>query len=208
MASPIFTRGIRPTLLGNSSPMAHGLRVRGWHPVSRGFQADYPLHRVGLARVHTPHLPHVIRAGFGLACSQFGRPYYGNRCCFLFLRVLGCFASAGSRSRGRFRPRERTGLLDPCRKSHSGIWGSTAACTYPQHFVACHALPRRPSQVIQQTAFACRTNSDYSVQARIAEALHSNARSIGTRGLNASPVGLARTPRAHQTRLHPGYSTC
>jgi hypothetical protein len=35
----------------------------------------------------------------------------------------------------------------------------------------------------------------------MAGALHSNARSIGTRGLNASPVGLARTPRAHQTRL-------
>src|SRR3972149_8652004 len=27
-------------------------------------------------------------------------------------------------------------------KSHSGILGSKAACAYPKHFVACHALLR------------------------------------------------------------------
>jgi hypothetical protein len=31
----------------------------------------------------------------GLACSRFARRYYGNRCCFLFLRVLRCFTSPG-----------------------------------------------------------------------------------------------------------------
>ena len=32
----------------------------------------------------------------GLGFSQFARRYYGNRCCFLFLRVLRCFSSPGS----------------------------------------------------------------------------------------------------------------
>ena len=32
---------------------------------------------------------------FGLACFPFARRYLGNRCFFLFLRVLRCFSSPG-----------------------------------------------------------------------------------------------------------------
>ena len=32
----------------------------------------------------------------GLGCSPFARHYWGNRCCFLFLRVLRCFSSPRS----------------------------------------------------------------------------------------------------------------
>ena len=32
----------------------------------------------------------------GLGCSPFARHYWGNHCCFLFLRVLRCFSSPGS----------------------------------------------------------------------------------------------------------------
>ena len=32
----------------------------------------------------------------GLACFHFARRYFGNRCFFLFLRLLRCFSSAGS----------------------------------------------------------------------------------------------------------------
>ena len=33
---------------------------------------------------------------FGLASSHFARRYFGNRCFFLFLRLLRCFSSPGS----------------------------------------------------------------------------------------------------------------
>ena len=38
------------------------------------------------------------------------------------------------------------------RKSHSGIPGSKAPCAYPGLIAAWHALPRRPSLAIHQTA--------------------------------------------------------
>ena len=38
-------------------------------------------------------------------------------------------------------------------KSHSGISGSKAACAYPEHFAACHALLQRLSQAIRQVAY-------------------------------------------------------
>ena len=33
----------------------------------------------------------------GLGCSHFAHRYSGNRCCFLFLRVIRCFSSPGYR---------------------------------------------------------------------------------------------------------------
>ena len=38
-------------------------------------------------------------------------------------------------------------------KSHSGISGSKAACAYPEHIAACHALRQRPSRAIRQVAY-------------------------------------------------------
>ena len=45
----------------------------------------------------TPHLPLLIVGGFGLACPPFGRPYSGDPVWFLFLPLLRCFRSGGSR---------------------------------------------------------------------------------------------------------------
>ena len=39
--------------------------------------------------------PQPRRQVFGLASSPFARRYLGNRCFFLFLRVLRCFSSPG-----------------------------------------------------------------------------------------------------------------
>jgi hypothetical protein len=52
-----------------------------------------------------PPLPHCHNAhgllhGSGLGCSPFARRYSGNRCLFLFLRVLRCFTSPGVASLG------------------------------------------------------------------------------------------------------------
>ena len=45
-------------------------------------------------------IPYDVRnpeciATFGLAYFHFARRYFGNRCFFLFLRLLRCFSSAG-----------------------------------------------------------------------------------------------------------------
>ena len=39
--------------------------------------------------------PHLCRNMNGLGCSHFDRLYFGNHCCFLFLRLLRCFSSPG-----------------------------------------------------------------------------------------------------------------
>ena len=39
--------------------------------------------------------PQYGRNRTGLGCFPFARHYSGNRCCFLFLRVLRCFSSPG-----------------------------------------------------------------------------------------------------------------
>ncbi len=51
----------------------------------------------------TPHLPWVFPTGFGLGSPPFGRPYSGDPCWFLFLPLLRCFRSGGSRSGGKTR---------------------------------------------------------------------------------------------------------
>ena len=38
-------------------------------------------------------LPRARRNARGLGCSPVARHYWGNHCCFLFLRVLRCFSS-------------------------------------------------------------------------------------------------------------------
>ncbi len=83
-------------------------------------------------------------SAFGLPCAPFTRRYSGHRDCFLFLPVLRCFVSRGSRSLPR-----APGYC-PGRRSHSAIPGSKAACAYPGRFAACRDLPRRPSRAIPQ----------------------------------------------------------
>ena len=98
----------------------------------------------------TPHPPRVSPRGLvwapplSLAATR-GIPYW-----FLFLPLLGCFLSGGSRSLpgapGRAKAR-------PGRRSHSGIPGSTPAHGYPGLIAACHALRRRPSRAIHQAGW-------------------------------------------------------
>ena len=54
-------------------------------------------------------LPRLCRNTDGLGCSPFARHYWGNHCCFLFLRVLRCFSSP------RWPPFRMTGC--PIRRS-------------------------------------------------------------------------------------------
>ena len=78
----------------------------------------------------------------GLASFPFARRYLGNRCFFLFLRVLRCFSSPRALlmtygfSHGW---RDMT----PAGFPHSEICGSMPACGSPQLFAADRVLLRR-----------------------------------------------------------------
>ena len=79
----------------------------------------------------------------GLASSPFARRYSGNRCFFLFLRVLRCFSSPGCLPHGYVFtvqcPSITLGGFP-----HSDICGLTDICSSPQLFAACHVLLRLP----------------------------------------------------------------
>ena len=71
-------------------------RLRDFHPLWLVFpEPFYYRHRIiGRKRpvqLRTPKCTH-----FGLGSFHFARRYFGNRCFFLFLRLLRCFSSPGS----------------------------------------------------------------------------------------------------------------
>ena len=67
-------------------------RVRDFHPLSLVFPGPFHyLSEIAYA-VRTPKCTH-----FGLGSSAFARRYLRNHCYFLFLRLLRCFSSPGSR---------------------------------------------------------------------------------------------------------------
>ena len=72
----------------------------------------------------------------GLGWPPFARRYSGGHSCFPFLRLLGCFGSAGSPPHAVGAAPSRGGL------PHSGARGSMAARASPRNIAACRALPR------------------------------------------------------------------
>ena len=68
-----------------------GFHIRGFHPLWLAFPIPffYPLSH--LLRSITPDCTQP-----GLGSFHFARRYFGNRCFFLFLRLLRCFSSPGS----------------------------------------------------------------------------------------------------------------
>ena len=88
-------------------------------------------------------LPRSRLDAAGLGSSAFARHYSRNHCCFLLLRLLRCFSSAGSPPSSGMSCLLHDGL------PHSDICGSTLICNSPQLFAACHVLlrlrePRHP----------------------------------------------------------------
>ena len=98
--------------------------------------------RLSLSNAKCSPQPRRTRS-FGLASFPFARRYLGNRCFFLFLRVLRCFSSPRFLlityvfSYGYLRI--TTGEFP-----HSDICGSSDICSSPQLFAACHVLRRLP----------------------------------------------------------------
>ena len=96
--APSFPRQNQAAVLRDTGPRRGGLRLRGYHPLRRGFPAHFGFPASGGPGPTTPHLPRVFPVGFGLGSPPFGRPYSGDPCWFLFLPLLRCFRSGGSRS--------------------------------------------------------------------------------------------------------------
>ena len=70
---------------------AFRFRLRGFHPLSLAFPKPFAYRTAHSLQSVTPVCTHT-----GLGSSLFARRYLGNRCFFLFLRVLRCFSSPGS----------------------------------------------------------------------------------------------------------------
>ena len=68
-----------------------GFRLRGFHPLWPVFPGPFYYPSRITCAVRTPTCTHV-----GLGSYHFARRYFGNRCFFLFLRLLRCFSSPGS----------------------------------------------------------------------------------------------------------------
>ncbi len=95
---PAYSHGKTKPWYSGTPGLRHGrFRLRGYHPLRRGFPAHFGYRPPAVARAHTPHLPAVFPRGFGLGSPPFGRPYSGGPCWLPFLRVLRCFRSPRSR---------------------------------------------------------------------------------------------------------------
>ena len=78
--------------------------------------------------------PPLCRNIIGLGFFHFARHYSGNHYCFLFLCLLRCFSSAGSRI--------YASILQIDRFPHSEIRGSIHICWSPRLIAAYHVLHR------------------------------------------------------------------
>ena len=122
-------------------------RVRDSHPLRCAFPGRFPYQLfAGVAVL----LPRARLDAHGLGSSPFAHHYLGNHCCFLLLRLLRCFSSAGS-------PPLRDNLIQ-VGLPHSDIRGSPAICASPRLFAAYHVLrrlrePRHPPYALSNFLF-------------------------------------------------------
>ena len=95
---PPASRGISdPRYSGIFAHSPPGLRLRGYHPLRRAFPGHFGFPGETAAKPYNTTSPQGFPWGFGLASPGFGRPYSRDPYWFLFLRLLRCFSSAGSR---------------------------------------------------------------------------------------------------------------
>ena len=105
------------------------------------FVSTFQLYSTSFHSIVSDPQPHIQVCG--LASFPFARRYLGNRCFFLFLRVLRCFSSP------RYLFISYVFTYECLRITtggfpHSEICGSSDICSYPQLIAACHVLRRLP----------------------------------------------------------------
>ena len=88
---PDFPQGFSCFVVLRIPLAALRFRVRGFHPLWPAFPKPFFYPLAHIMRSITPECTHS-----GLGSFLFARRYSGNRCFFLFLRVLRCFSSPGS----------------------------------------------------------------------------------------------------------------
>ena len=123
----------------------------------RAFQPCSAKNSLCLCRPATP-----MSMLFGLGSFPFARRYSGNRCFFLFLRVLRCFSSPGS----------LVYTMDSCKRSKSstywvspfGYHGIYACLRLPHAF---RSLPRPSSALGALASTLCSCSLDFFVILRL-----------------------------------------
>ena len=113
-------------------------RLRGFHPLWRDVPVPSTSFQVTSLRSLTPA---CTQTGFG--SFHFARRYFGNRCFFLFLRLLRCFSSPGSLRMAMNSPYGDRGLL--CRVSPFRHPRITGYLLLPAAFRSLSRLSSAPS---------------------------------------------------------------
>ena len=110
---PDFPQGSTCLTVLRILPALLGFRIRGFHLLRPAFPVRFCYPYRYLMQSITPVCTHT-----GLGSSHFARRYFGNRCFFLFLRLLRCFSSPGSPCMAMYSPCSDRGSL--CRVSPFG----------------------------------------------------------------------------------------
>ena len=131
--------------------------VRGSHPLRPAFPKQFCYLSEIIYAVRTLQCTHR-----SLASCHFARRYFGNRCFFLFLRLLRCFSSPGSPL--HTIDSYTADRISPAGSPHSDIRGSLDMCSSPRLFAAYHvflrlSVPRHPPCALSCLTFY-RNNLD------------------------------------------------
>ena len=108
-------------------------RWQDFHLLWFSFPSNLAMHQFFYSHIEVLQ-PQFRRIGLG--CSLFARHYWGNHCCFLFLRLLRCFSSPRMPLQYADNGLKSVGL------SHSEIPGSMVICTWTGLIAAYHVLHR------------------------------------------------------------------
>src|SRR5690625_220587 len=129
-----------------SPPEETKFRLQGSYLVSQAIPGRFAYFISFLLHVEGPTTLACKHASLG--SFRFARRYLGNRCCFLFLRVLRCFSSPGLPSKPYgfkfgYHPITDGGF------PHSDILGSKRTYCFPRRFAVRRVLlrllvPRHP----------------------------------------------------------------
>ena len=145
----------------------------------------------------------------GLASFPFARRYLGNRCFFLFLRLLRCFSSAG------FPPYDyvfiiRWLCMTTAGFPHSEICGSKDICSSPQLIAAYHVflrllVPRHPPCALNTWPYFVCTDRTISSSGSLLTRERSFL-AVLAKLFSSRKGSLSRWPLCEQTVYHSMYS--
>ncbi len=91
-----------------------------------------------------------------MGCSHFARRYFGNRCCFLFLRVLRCFSSPRLPLSPMYSAIDKSELPEmgfPIQKSSAQcLFSGSPKLIAANHVFHRHPTPRHPPSALYSLA--------------------------------------------------------